>query len=227
MGTCTCLVGPNALPCKGEGRTIASWHGKARQAERLQVAVRFALTSPPSATPRPPISLSRLSPRSPLPSIFVPKPCSIYAHRSFRSFHSLRSLRADPSFIDALAAVLDPDSPRPARRGTTTSVLRHEISTAGGRRFVVLDTPGLPLPYTGKRHRALNALTGIVEARLAHQLSEENKVVRRKSDGAELVHLSESRAGWLEDGVRSRSRTRDRYRRRTRAAVCDAYRYVC
>lgn len=78
------------------------------------------------------------------------------------------------------------------RGGQTTCVVRHEASAPGDRRsFVFLDTPGLPkAEVPARRERALAALTGIVEQRLSHQLSEENKVVRRKSDGAELVHLS-------------------------------------
>lgn len=93
---------------------------------------------------------------------------------------------------------MDPELPRLGKQGIrappTTSVMRHEILSARERRsLLVLDTPGLPLPEAGtaRRGRALNALLGIVEDRLAHHLSEESKVVRRKADGADLVTLSE------------------------------------
>lgn len=102
---------------------------------------------------------------------------------------------ADTSFIDALTGVLDPAAPRLAvRAGPTTSVVRRDVNVADERRGVVLlDTPGLPLPESGTtRSKALRALTAMVEDRLSRVLAEESKVVRRKSDGGELVHLRES-----------------------------------
>lgn len=57
--------------------------------------------------------------------------------------------------------------------------------------MTLLDTPGLPAGENkNARARALNALLAIIEERLARVLDEEAKVVRRKSDGGELVHLS-------------------------------------
>lgn len=104
----------------------------------------------------------------------------------------------DTSFIDALTGVLDPAAPRlPMRSGPTTSVMRHDVNVADERRGVVLlDTPGLPSPEDqnvapATRTRALRALITMVEDRLSRVLAEESKVVRRKSDGGELVHLSE------------------------------------
>ncbi|GMK55071.1 hypothetical protein CspeluHIS016_0201270 [Cutaneotrichosporon spelunceum] len=95
--------------------------------------------------------------------------------------------------IDALTGVLDPQAPRlSGSMGPTTSVVRHDINVADERRGVVLlDTPGLPLPdeLRNTRARALRALINMVEDRLSRVLSEETKVVRRKSDGGELVHL--------------------------------------
>ncbi|CAK9784077.1 hypothetical protein CC85DRAFT_325040 [Cutaneotrichosporon oleaginosum] len=95
--------------------------------------------------------------------------------------------------IDALTHVLDPQAPRLAVRvGPTTSVVRHDINVADERRgAVLLDTPGLPLPdeLRKTRARALRALITMVEDRLSRVLAEESKVVRRKSDGGELVHL--------------------------------------
>lgn len=102
------------------------------------------------------------------------------------------------SLIDALTGVLDPSAPRLAlRMGPTTSVVRQDVNVAEERRGVVLlDTPGLPLPDAGgTRTRAQRALIAIVEDRLSRVLAEESKVVRRKSDGGELVHLSESERG--------------------------------
>lgn len=109
----------------------------------------------------------------------------------------------DTSFIDALTGVLDPAAPRLAIRvGPTTSVVRHDVNVADERRGVVLlDTPGLPLPENGAtRSRALRALTTMVEDRLSRVLAEESKVVRRKSDGGELVHLRESRRSDASEG---------------------------
>ncbi|BEI81725.1 hypothetical protein CcaverHIS002_0208850 [Cutaneotrichosporon cavernicola] len=95
--------------------------------------------------------------------------------------------------IDALTGVLNPQAARPAVcMGPTTSMVRHDINVADERRGIVLfDTPGLPLPdeMRNTRSRALRALNTMVEDRLSRVLSEESKVVRRKSDGGELVHL--------------------------------------
>lgn len=104
-----------------------------------------------------------------------------------------------PRFIGALTSVLDPSRRRLAVRvGPTTSVVRHEVTGTADRvrrHFVILDTPGLPsndMVTTPLRGRALNALIAILEARQARLLDEETKVVRRKSDGGELVHLGVS-----------------------------------
>lgn len=96
------------------------------------------------------------------------------------------------SFIDALTGVLDAEAPRlTVRMGPTTGVVRHDVHVPDERRGVTLfDTPGLPAgERKQERARALNALLTIVEERLARVLDEEAKVVRRKSDGGELVHL--------------------------------------
>lgn len=92
--------------------------------------------------------------------------------------------------------MLDPNRRRLAvRMGPTTSVVRHEVvgtSDRVRRHFVILDTPGLPsndMVTTPIRGKALNALIAILEERQARLLDEETKVVRRKSDGGELVHL--------------------------------------
>lgn len=107
-------------------------------------------------------------------------------------------IQADPRFIEALTSVLDPNRRRLAvRMGPTTSVVRHEVvgtSDRVRRHFVILDTPGLPsndMVTTPIRGKALNALIAILEERQARLLDEETKVVRRKSDGGELVHLGE------------------------------------
>lgn len=76
--------------------------------------------------------------------------------------------------------------------GPTASVHRHEVTAVDERRPVVLlDTPGLPTQGYGPatRAHALKALLGIVEDRLSKQLAEETKVIRRKADGGDLVHL--------------------------------------
>lgn len=90
--------------------------------------------------------------------------------------------------------MLDPEAPRLAvRMGPTTGVVRHDVHVPDERRGVTLfDTPGLPAGSNKTaRARALTALLNMIEQRLARVLDEEAKVVRKKSDGGELVHLSE------------------------------------
>lgn len=85
--------------------------------------------------------------------------------------------------------MLDPATPRfGGRTGPTTTIVRHEVTEADERRaLVLLDTPGLPT--TATRAKALSSLLGMIEDRLGRLLDEERKVVRRKSDGGEMVHL--------------------------------------
>ncbi|KAL1411042.1 hypothetical protein Q8F55_001989 [Vanrija albida] len=93
------------------------------------------------------------------------------------------------SFIEALTSVLDPATHRlGGRTAPTTAIVRHEVVAADERRaLVLLDTPGLPTTTT--RAKALSSLLGMIEDRLGRLLDEERKVVRRKSDGGEMVHL--------------------------------------
>ncbi|KAL7424191.1 hypothetical protein Q5752_001777 [Cryptotrichosporon argae] len=95
------------------------------------------------------------------------------------------------SFIHTLLRSLDIDMPSSTRPTARPSLSTHVLESP---RLLLrlIDTPGLaPAGPTAdfERERGMTGLLRMVEEKLAEVMREESKVVRRKDEGDELIHL--------------------------------------